>query len=160
MPLIAILAGLTLIAVAYRGTEHALSAQLTSDFGSGGAGSQFVAWAAALLALGALGYVPKMRQLSNLAMALVIVVLVLRNQGIFGQLAGVIDNPPAAMPSVPLAAYSGGGGMTGAQASAGGPGVGNYAANISGDAASGAVVGGPYGAAAGAAYGAISTAFG
>lgn len=109
MPLVLILFGLVLIAVAWRGTEHEFAAQLTQDFGTGGT---FLASAAAIGVLGALGYVPALRTLSNYAMALVIVVVALRNGGLFGQLAAVIDHPPGAAPAVPLAAYSAGSGGT------------------------------------------------
>ncbi len=107
MPLVAIIAGLVMIDLAFRGTEHEFAAQAAQDFGTG---SQFWAWFAAISLLGALGYVPQLRTLSNAAMALVIVVLTLRNGGIFAQLAAVIDNPPQAAPSVPLAGAAGGGG--------------------------------------------------
>jgi uncharacterized membrane protein YgcG len=135
VPLLLILFGAVLVTVAWRGTEHQLAAQLSADFGTGG---QFLAWAAAIGVLGAIGYVPQLRTLSNLAMALVIVVLVLRNGGLFTELAAVIDHPPAASPTVPLAAYSGsstggaggtggGGGPFGLFSGGGGGGVAQYA---------------------------------
>jgi hypothetical protein len=113
VPLIAILAGLGMIVVAFRGTEHVFAQQAGKDFGQG---SEFLTWFAAVTALGALGFYAPLRGLSNAAIALVIVVLVLRNGGLFTQLAGVITNPPAAYPAVPLSAYysgaAGGGGVS------------------------------------------------
>jgi uncharacterized membrane protein YgcG len=113
MPLVAILAGLVMLDLAFRGTEHEFAQQAESDFG----GSSFLSWFGAVTILGAIGFFAPLRQLSNLAMALVIVVLVLRNGGLFAQLASVIDNPPAPAPAVTLSSYdtssSSGGGLLG-----------------------------------------------
>lgn len=128
MPLVLIAFGAVLIAAAYRGTEHELAAQLASDFGSGGS---FLAWAGAIAALGALGYVPALRTLSNMLMALVIVVLVLHNGGLFTQLAAIVDNPPPASPGVPLAAYSSGsGGTSGSGGGGSGGGTGGLGGSL------------------------------
>lgn len=104
MPLVAILAGLVMVDLAFRGTEHLFARQLAADFGQG---TEFLSWAAAVLILGALGYVPALKTVSNGSVALVIVVLVLRNGGLFQQLSSVITSPPAPVPSVPLSSYGG-----------------------------------------------------
>jgi hypothetical protein len=112
LPLALIFVGVIMIVLAFRGTEREFATQLKTDFGGG----QFVAWFAAVTILGGLGLVPQLRTLSNLSMALVIIVLVLRNGGLFTNLAAVIEHPPAAAPSIPLSQYggSGGGGLLGA----------------------------------------------
>ncbi len=109
MPIAVILLGAICIDLAFRGTEHEFAAQLGKDFGGG----QFVAWLAAMVFLGALGYVPALRKLSDLSMALVIVVLVLKNGGLLTQLGQVISSPPSAAPHVPIAAAGGGGSSSG-----------------------------------------------
>lgn len=153
MPIAVILVGALLIDLAFRGTEHDFAAQLGKDFGQG---SQFLSWAAAILILGALGYVPALQRVSNLGVALVIVVLTLRNGGLFEQLKDVITNPPAASKAHPLSEYGSGAssssGASGSSSSSGG------AQGALGGAVQGAEAGsvaGPYGAAAGAAIGAI-----
>ncbi len=115
MPIVAILIGVMCLDLAFRGTEHAFAKQLAADFGGG----EFVAWAAAILVLGGLGYVPALRRVSTLSLALVIVVLVLRNGGLFAQLAAVVRSPPTALAAIPLSSYGGspssgsGGGLLG-----------------------------------------------
>lgn len=138
MPLILILAGAMLVTVAFRGTEHEFARQATQDFG----GSQFVAWAAAVLVLGAIGYYRPLRGASDLMLALVIVAMTLANGGLFAQLAAVIDNPPAPSAPVPLADYqgslrsssgggsSGGGGLFGSMFGGGGGGGNQTAQDV------------------------------
>jgi hypothetical protein len=121
VPLALILIGVMMVTLAFRGTEREFATQLKSDFGGG----EFISWFAAVAILGGIGLVPQLRTLSNLSLALVIVVLVLRNGGLFQQLADVIEHPPAAAPSVPLPSIGGGGsGLAGAV---------NTADNIAGD---------------------------
>ncbi len=103
MPIVAILVGAMCLDLAFRGTEHAFAKQLAADFGGG----EFVSWAAAILVLGGLGYVPALRKVSTLSLALVIVVLLLRNGGLFTQLAAVVRSPPKAMAAIPLSSYGG-----------------------------------------------------
>jgi uncharacterized membrane protein YgcG len=116
VPIGVILVGVSLLILAARGTEHEFAKQLESDFGQA---QQFVAAIAAIIIIGALGYVTQLRTLSNLMLALVIVVLVLKNGGLFTQLAQVVTHPPAPAAAVPLSSYgsgssssSSGGGMS------------------------------------------------
>lgn len=116
MPLAAILAGLIILDLAFRGTEHEFATALAADFGQG---SRFWSWAAAIGIIGALGYVDSLRRVSTLMLGLVIVVMVLRNGGLFAQLGAVIANPPKAAAAVPISSYkssssssSSGGGST------------------------------------------------
>lgn len=76
------LMGMLLIASALKGTEHELGQQLQSDLiGSNG----FIVWIFAILAIGAIGYVPGLETVSNYLLALVMVVVVVRNGGIWSQ---------------------------------------------------------------------------
>jgi len=119
MPIAAIILGAMLIDLAFRGTEHLFAAQLGKDFGQG---TQFLSWAAAVLILGSIGYVPALSKVSTLLNALVIVALVLRNGGLFAQIAGVIEHPPAATKAVLISSYkdpSSSSGSTGGSSSGG-----------------------------------------
>ncbi len=157
MPLILILAGAVLMVVAFRGTEHEFAAQAAHDFG----GTAFLAWSAAVVILGAIGYYSPLRRVSDLGLALVILALVLANGGLFTQLAAVIDNPPAASAPVPLASY--GGSLSGSSSSSSGGGGGGGLACAGEGAASGAAMGsvaGPWGTVVGAGVGAIAGGLG
>lgn len=75
-----IIIGLLLIASSLKNTVNELGAQLQGDMlGQGG----FVTWICAIIGLGAIGYIPEMRTTSRYLLALLIVVLVLRNGGIW-----------------------------------------------------------------------------
>lgn len=154
MPLAAIILGAVLLDLAFRGTEHEFAHQLSADFGQG---SKFWSWAAAIGVLGALGYVNGLKTISTMALALVIVVLVLVNGGLFTQLAAVITSPPAPSPPISLGSYKAAAPAAGA-ASGGGSGGG---AGSSSGGASGALTGAAEGAALGTAvFPGIGTAVG
>jgi hypothetical protein len=122
MPLIAMLFGGILLDLAFRGTEHEFATQLEQDFGGG----EFWAWAAAIWVIGAIGAIPDLRSVSNWALGLVIVVLVLVNGGFFTQAQALITNPPGAAPAVPLSSYQAVnllGGSSSSSSSSGGGGV-------------------------------------
>lgn len=116
MPVVAIFLGLMLVASAVRGTEHQLAAQLGKDF----SGTGFLSWGAAISITAAVGGVPGLKTLSEWSLALIIIVMVLRNGGLFQQLANVIEHPPAASSAVPLSSYGSSGSSSGASASSGG----------------------------------------
>lgn len=77
MILVALLIGAILIVAAFRNTQGALFSALGTDV------PKFVVWAAAIIALGAIGFVPGLKPVSRGLMTLVLVVIILRNyQGI------------------------------------------------------------------------------
>ena len=73
MVLIALLIGAILIVVAFHGTQSNLFSALATDVPA------FTTWAAAIVALGAIGFIPGLKPVSRALLALVIVVIVLRN---------------------------------------------------------------------------------
>jgi hypothetical protein len=165
-----LIVGLVLISSALKNTEHEL-AQLLQDDILGTSG--FLTWAGALMAIGAIGYLPGMRQTSRYLLALIGVVMIVRNGGAFANAQAAIMSasalgPAPSVKSLTVSATSAGsassGGSAGAGASAGGTGstasggdnTGAAIGTIASDAAMGAAVGGPYGAVAGAAVGIIS----
>lgn len=73
MPLIALLIGAILIVAAIRGTQGMLFSALATDVPG------YVVWAAAITALGAIGWIPGLKPISRGLLALVIIVIVLRD---------------------------------------------------------------------------------
>jgi hypothetical protein len=73
MPFILVLIGALLLVAAIRNTQGDLATALATDVPG------FMVWALAIVGVGALGWVPGMRQISRGLVALVLVVLVLAN---------------------------------------------------------------------------------
>jgi hypothetical protein len=90
MPFVLIAIGAVLLIAALRNTQGDLAAALKQD------APGFLKWAAALVGVGALGYVPGTREISRYLMALVIVVLILKNYQAILQGFTSIQQPPAA----------------------------------------------------------------
>lgn len=92
--------GLCLIASALKNTEHELGAQLQDDMlGADG----FIAWAGAIMVIGAIGYVPVLRTPSRYLLALLATVLIVRNGGVFQSAENALTAASAAgpAPSIP-----------------------------------------------------------
>lgn len=105
MPYALVIAGLILIVSGVRDTHEALGAQLKSDLTGD---NNFARYALAIFAVGALGYIDKLRPASTAFMALIIISLVLSNRGVFTKLNDALkagpespaasnDNPQAPM---------------------------------------------------------------
>ena len=73
MILVALIIGIILIVAAVRGTQNQLFAALMTDVPG------FVIWAAAIFAVGVIGFVPGLKPISRGLLALVLVVIVLNN---------------------------------------------------------------------------------
>lgn len=87
MVLVAILIGAILIVAAIRNTQGALFNALATDVPA------FVVWAAAIIALGAIGYIPGLKPVSRGLLALVIIVIVLRQyQQIIAGFQGAVSS--------------------------------------------------------------------
>lgn len=111
--------GLVLISTGLKNTQHKLGEQLQRDLlGPNG----FIAWAAAVIAIGCLGYIPGLRQSSRYLLLLLAVVMVVRNPGIFANvqtaLVGASKLGPA--PSVPSQSLPAPQAAAGATSSSGG----------------------------------------
>jgi hypothetical protein len=83
MPYALLLAGALLVVAAVRNTQADLFALLKGDFTGP---KNFVFWFSSIMAVGSLGYIPKLKPLSNALLVLVVVVLFLSNKGFFAQL--------------------------------------------------------------------------
>jgi len=86
MPFTFIIVGLFLIVASARGRAGDLFVLLKGDFTSGEKGASFLPWIFSILAVGAIGYIPKLRSFSRAFLALLIVVLFLSNKGFFAKL--------------------------------------------------------------------------
>jgi hypothetical protein len=104
--------GMILIASALRGTEHELAQQLQDDMlGQNG----FIVWALCVVIIGCLGYIPYFRTTSRYLLALVAVVIVLRNGGVWQnaqqalqEASGTGPAPSVAVPEPKSSSSSGG----------------------------------------------------
>lgn len=123
--------GLLLIVSAVKNTQHELGQQLQTDMlGQDG----FMAWAGAILAIGAIGYVPGLRLTSRYLLALLAVVLIVRNGAVFAAAQTAITNastagPAPAIPTKPISLSGGSGGSSGGS---GGSGSGSASSGSSG----------------------------
>lgn len=103
MRILAIILGLVLVDVAVRGTYQnaggvsatdgqGLIPLLKNDFEPGAKGN-FLAWFAAILIIGAIGYVPQLEPIANAMLVLVILVLLISNGGFFAKLQQSVVTP-------------------------------------------------------------------
>jgi hypothetical protein len=125
MPFLIILVGITLALVAYNDTQDQLATNLEQDLPG------FFKWGAAVLAIAGLGFIPGFQRFSRMLLALVIVVIVLKN---YSQIISSFENLASSVPSesavskttptTPSAAYSASvsplAGFSGAASSGGG----------------------------------------
>lgn len=94
MTLVLLFIGIIIVVAAFRNSQGALFTALYEDVPG------YVTWAAAIFAIGAVGFIPGLRPVSRGILALVIVVIVLRNyQNIIKGFQDVWQNPPTATPA-------------------------------------------------------------
>jgi hypothetical protein len=92
MPFVLIFIGLVLVIAAIEGTEQALGAQLKKDFSGQGS---FLLWAAAIVAVGSIGYVPELKRFSDTFLVLLLVSLLFSNPAALGNIASQIQTAAA-----------------------------------------------------------------
>lgn len=93
MIFLALIIGVVLIVAAVRNSQGALFTALMQDV------PDFVVWAAAIIALGAVGYVPGLKPVSRGLLMLVITVIVLRNyKNVLTGFQTAWKNPPTPTP--------------------------------------------------------------
>jgi hypothetical protein len=111
MPFVLILAGVVLIISAVRNTQQSLFYLLALDFTGP---NNFIFWFLSILVIGALGYIPKAKPLSDGFLILVILVLFLKKGksgvggGFFEQFQRQISLTTSARPQVSATGTSGG----------------------------------------------------
>ena len=91
MAFVLVISGLLMIVSGAKGTYAAFGRQIASDVNG-----QFLYFAAAIGAVGALGYVDSLRTFSRLFMALILIVLVLANGGFAQKFTAALKQGPVA----------------------------------------------------------------
>lgn len=91
MPLLFLLIGIALVVSAVLNTQAQLGKLLAAD------GPAFLPWAGAIVVIGAIGYIPEARTISRSLLVLVLIVIMLKdNGGFFAKFAEGIKNPAPA----------------------------------------------------------------
>lgn len=106
MILVALLIGAILVVAAIRGTQGTLFSALATDVPG------YVVWAAAIIALGAIGFVPELKPISRGLLILVIIVIVMRNYqtiiaGFQSAISGASQTAPGASGAASASSASG-----------------------------------------------------
>lgn len=114
MLLVALFIGVVLIVAAVRNSQGALFTALMQDVPA------YVVWAAAIIALGAVGYVPGLKPVSRGLLMLVITVIVLRNyKNVLQGFESVWQTPPTPTPGTDTNAPASGSSGSGSNADTG-----------------------------------------
>jgi branched-subunit amino acid permease len=87
MPFALLTIGLILLVVSVRGTQNDLFDLLKSDVTGP---NNYLYWVLAILAVGAVGYIPRLKPVSNAFLVLIVAVIFLRNGGFFDQFSAAI----------------------------------------------------------------------
>jgi hypothetical protein len=106
MAFVLVIAGLLMIVTGAKGTYAQFGAQLAKDVAQpyplpDGRQVSFLYWIASIIAVGSIGYIEALREFSRLFMALIIIVMVLSNRGLFAQITKALQQGPVAPASVP-----------------------------------------------------------
>lgn len=88
MPLVLIIIGITLLYTEYNGTSSTLFTLVENDFTGP---NSFEKYLLGLIVIGSIGYIPKVKPISDAFLALVIVVLLLKNQSFFSNLSSSLN---------------------------------------------------------------------
>lgn len=100
MPFLLILIGAVLFVSALQNTQTQLASALEQDIPG------FTKWALAVVLIGALGWIPGFRTISRWLLALVLIVIVVKNyQGVISGLTNVVPQQATAAPT-PAAQYA------------------------------------------------------
>lgn len=83
MPFALIFVGAILLVAGARGTQDDLFALVKGDFQNNGNQKSFLYWIISILLIGSLGYIERIRPLSRAFLVLVLVVLFIKNGGVF-----------------------------------------------------------------------------
>ena len=98
MPYVLIAFGALLTVAGARGTNGALFTLLKGDFTGQ---RSFIWWALSILLIGSLGYIKETRTLANAFLALVLIVLILANRGVFSQFVSAVQSGTTSPQPVP-----------------------------------------------------------
>lgn len=86
---------------AARGTQGTLFTLLQNDFTGS---NSFVWWSASIVGIGSVGYIKEVRPLANTFLALVLLVLILKNGGVFSKFVEALRSGTNVTPVTPAKA--------------------------------------------------------
>ena len=89
MPFALLFVGILFVVVGYRGTQNDLLSLLKGDFTGP---RNFIYWVISILVIGAVGYVPRLKPISDGFLVLVLLVLFISNPGFFSQFTQQVSN--------------------------------------------------------------------
>lgn len=98
MPIGLIVIGLALVISGVKDTYADLGTLIKGDFTGP---NNFTTWLVALGLIGALGYVKVLRPFANAFLVLVVLVIILKNSGVFDQLKNALAAGPTSTPAKP-----------------------------------------------------------
>lgn len=93
MPFVLLIVGLLAVVSAIRGTEQQFGAQLVSDLKGAPGSPGYIYWVSAIIAVGVVGYYAPLRTFSKTFMALILLGMILANQGLFARLSQALQSP-------------------------------------------------------------------
>jgi hypothetical protein len=105
MPFLFIIVGAVFVIAAVRNTNQELVTLLKGDFTGKG---NFIYWTAAILFIGAFGYISELKPVSRAFMALVVIVLFLKNGGVFDKFRQALNQTQGNTVNTGTASASGG----------------------------------------------------
>lgn len=112
MPFAIIIFGVVFILVGYQGSQSQFFSLLKGDFTGTG---NFVYWIVSILIIGSIGYIPRLKNISDGFLMLVIVVLFLSHKGFFSQFTQELSSGTSGTASTPVS--TGAGSVSGASTS-------------------------------------------
>jgi hypothetical protein len=92
MPLALVIIGLLMLVVGIRGTQSQFTKLIVGDFTGN---NNFIFWMLAIIIVGMIGYVEKLKSISNAFLLLIIVVIFLSHAGFFAQFEAAIKSTTA-----------------------------------------------------------------
>jgi hypothetical protein len=101
MPFVLVLIGLLMVATGYQGTYRQFGSLVAGEFQGK---NNFLYFAAAIGAVGAIGYIDQLKIFSRLLLALILIGIVVSNKGFFANLQAAIAQGPKAPAPIPQSA--------------------------------------------------------
>lgn len=99
MPFALIIIGTVLLVSSVRNTQGDLYTLVKGDFTGQ---NNYLYWMVSILVIGAVGYIPTLKPLSRMFLALVIIVLFLSHGGVFQQLNAQLFSAPSTVSNMPI----------------------------------------------------------
>lgn len=112
MPYALLILGIVFTVSGVQGTQGKLFDLVRGDFSGQ---NSFIFWAASIIGIGAVGYVPDLRKLANSFLVLILVVLILKNGGVFSKFSDALKTSATPSGNAATPANSNDGGLGAAE---------------------------------------------